>query len=89
MGKKPYNRTEKAKFEKHITPSPNAEKEEELVGKPWIPSTPGGTPLVHLASATEDEAWAALMDDAVGMPYDSKEAFETRGYTVDKWEMPK
>lgn len=50
----------------------------------WIPVTPGGTVCMWLESDTEDEAWAALMEDAGHMPYPNKEAFIERGYTVEE-----
>jgi hypothetical protein len=52
----------------------------------WIPSTPAGTPLGHLARKTEDEAWKALLKDAAHMPYKTKENFQKRGYTVDEYK---
>lgn len=52
----------------------------------YIPETPGGTPCTWLESATEDEAWAKLLEDAKHMPYKTREGFERRGYTVVRWE---
>jgi hypothetical protein len=52
----------------------------------WVPVTPAGSPLVHIAAATEDQAWENLMLDAVRMPYDDLQAFKERGYTVEYWE---
>ena len=51
----------------------------------FIPSTPGGTLLAHLESATEAQAWKALMKDAAHMPYPDKAAFIERGYTVSEY----
>ena len=48
----------------------------------YYPVTPGGTVCTWLESSTEDEAWDKLMVDAAHMPYEDKQAFITRGYTV-------
>jgi hypothetical protein len=53
----------------------------------WIPETPAGTVLTHLASKTEERAWAKLLKDAAHMPYKTKENFIKRGYKVLRWEM--
>lgn len=50
----------------------------------YLPFTPTGTPLTHLKSKTEDEAWKKLLKDAAHMPYKTKENFIKRGYTVEK-----
>jgi len=50
---------------------------------PYMPVTPAGTVLIHLKSATEQEAWDKLLIDAAHMPYVNKENFERRGYTVE------
>lgn len=81
MGKKIYHRQPQTPHESHETPKALPDEDVDLVGK-YVPITPGGTPLIHLAADTNEEAWSALMEDAVGMPYESKEEFETRGYTV-------
>jgi hypothetical protein len=52
----------------------------------WIPETPAGSVLVELAADTEAQAWANLLEDAAGMPYDGIEGFKARGYTVEEWE---
>lgn len=52
----------------------------------YVPSTPGGTMLLHLAGDTEEQAWKYLMAEASHMPYVDKEGFQQRGYTVDKME---
>jgi hypothetical protein len=51
----------------------------------WIPSTPGGSVLIHLAAGTEEQAWKNLLRDADHMPYKTMEAFKQRGYVVEKW----
>lgn len=48
----------------------------------YVPVTPGGTVCTWLESSTEDEAWEKLLEDASHMPYDGREGFEARGYTV-------
>ncbi len=52
----------------------------------YIPMTPGGSPLTHLKSRSEDEAWAKLMKEAAHMPYKNKAEFQARGYWVGKQE---
>ena len=55
----------------------------------YIPVTPAGTACTWLASETEDEAWEELLKDAAHMPYDGKQGFIERGYTVvfvEGWE---
>ena len=52
----------------------------------WVPVTPAGTIIMHLESDTEDEAWARLLEDAAHMPYDGKEGFIQRGYTVEEFK---
>lgn len=49
----------------------------------YVPITPGGTVCGWLISETEDKAWDALMEDAANMPYENKQAFIDRGYTVE------
>lgn len=51
----------------------------------FVPITPSGTSLPHLAGKTESEAWANLLKDAAHMPYKTVENFKKRGYTVEKW----
>lgn len=52
----------------------------------FVPVTPGGTICDWLESETEDEAWEALLKDAAHMPYNGKDGFEKRGYTVEEVE---
>ena len=52
----------------------------------WIPFTPAGTPLIDLQKDTEDEAWKALMSEAARMPYNNKQEFIEREYTVEEFE---
>jgi hypothetical protein len=51
----------------------------------YVPITPGDTPLIHLASSTEEQAWTRLLEDARHMPYPDKDAFQKRGYSVEFW----
>ena len=55
----------------------------------WVPVTPGGTVCIWLESNTEDEAWKKLLIDAAHMPYNDKQGFIDRGYTVEEFNMPK
>jgi hypothetical protein len=48
----------------------------------FIPCTPGGTMLFHLARATKEAAIKALMENASHMPYGTWENFEQRGYEI-------
>ena len=48
----------------------------------YIPATPAGTDLIHLAAETEAGAWENLLIDASHMPYKTKANFQKRGYTV-------
>lgn len=52
----------------------------------FVPYTPGGTPLMHLKSKTEEQAWQKLLQEAAHMPYKGKEGFQKRGYTVEQWK---
>ena len=52
----------------------------------YVPITPGGTVCFWLKSNTEEEAWNALLKDAAHMPYDGKQGFKDRGYTVAEME---
>ena len=52
----------------------------------WVPVTPGGSILMHLESNTKEEAWKKLLIDAAHMPYDGKQGFINRGYTVKEFE---
>jgi hypothetical protein len=51
--------------------------------KKFVPMTPGGTALMHLASPTEKAAWLKLLRDAAHMPYKTQANFKKRGYTVE------
>lgn len=57
-----------------------------MIKMTFIPVTPAGTPCIWLESSTEDEAWTALMKEAAHMPYKDKQAFITRGYTIEEFE---
>jgi hypothetical protein len=50
----------------------------------YVPFTPGGSCLMHLEAATEDEAWQNLLEDASHMPYQGKQGFYERGYRVER-----
>jgi len=50
----------------------------------FVPVTPGGTVVMSLESATEEEAWKKLLIDAAHMPYKTKVNFIKRGYTVEE-----
>ena len=50
----------------------------------YVPVTPGGTVVMWLEAATEDEAWNKLLIDAAHMPYNGKQGFINRGYTVEE-----
>lgn len=54
--------------------------------KRFIPFTPAGSCLMHLAAPSEKEAWENLLRDAAHMPYKTKERFQQRGYTVESWD---
>lgn len=51
----------------------------------YVPVTPAGSVLMHLESKTEEKAWNKLLKEAAHMPYDGKEGFIQRGYTVEKY----
>lgn len=53
----------------------------------YVPVTPGGTPVLHIAADTEEQAIANLLEDAAHMPYDGWPGFKARGYTIEKWEI--
>jgi hypothetical protein len=48
----------------------------------FVPLTPSGTVIHWLARKTEADAWAALLEDAVHMPYRGIAGFKSRGYRV-------
>jgi len=50
----------------------------------FYPVTPGGTLVDWLEADTEEEAWNKLLVDAAHMPYEGKEGFIERGYTVEE-----
>jgi len=52
----------------------------------YVPITPGGTIITHLARDTEEQAWNALIKEAAHMPYKTKENFIKRGYEVCMFE---
>ena len=54
----------------------------------YIPVTPAGSMCAHLESDTENEAWDKLLEDASHMPYDGKQGFIERGYTVEEFIDP-
>ena len=52
----------------------------------FVPVTPGGTPLPHLADISEAIAIKNLLKDAAHMPYKTWENFQKRGYTIEQWD---
>jgi hypothetical protein len=54
------------------------------MNKTYIPVTPGGSLCMNLESNSESEAWEKLMKEASHMPYQTKEDFQNRGYTVEE-----
>ena len=54
----------------------------------YVPCTPAGTPIMDLASKTEQEAWAKLLKAAAHMPYEGVQGFKARGYTIAHWKEP-
>lgn len=50
----------------------------------YVPVTPAGSALPHIAGKTESEAWSNLLKDAAHMPYKTIANFKARGYTVEK-----
>lgn len=48
----------------------------------WVPITPDGIVMVHLAATTEDAAWVKLLRDA---PYPSVSTLKARGYLVERF----
>lgn len=55
--------------------------------KKWfVPVTPAGTPIAHLASSTEQEAIKKLLIEASHMPYKTWDNFKKRGYTIKCWD---
>jgi len=48
----------------------------------FVPFTPGGSCLMHLAAKDEKTAWKKLLEEA---PYPSIPALKIRGYTVMKF----
>lgn len=66
----------------------------------YIPCTPGGTALIYsagslgwnltLASRSRNRAIWNVVADAAHMPYQqSWKVMQRRGYTIERWEMPK
>jgi hypothetical protein len=51
--------------------------------KKFVPLTPAGSALMHLAAPNEKAAWLKLMRDAAHMPYKTKVDFIKRGYRVE------
>lgn len=50
----------------------------------YVPVTPAGTYCDWLESDTEDEAWNKLLEDAAHMPYQGRQEFIDRGYTIEE-----
>lgn len=74
----------KFKFESHIRNINN--EVEAKPGKPgfYVPVTPAGSVLMHLESPTEELAWERLMIEGAHMPYETKQDWIDRGYTVEQ-----
>ncbi len=52
----------------------------------YVPVTPAGSAIMHLAAKSEKKAWKKLLKEAGHMPYDGKQGFLERGYTVCRLE---
>jgi len=52
---------------------------------PFVPITPGDSPIIELMSKSEDEVWAKILEATKGMLYKNKADLINRGYTVEKW----
>lgn len=64
----------------------------------WVPVTPAGTALMYGAAnrmgkvnmaRTREKAKRNLMEDAQHMPYRTWKDFVNRGYTIERWTMPR
>jgi hypothetical protein len=64
-----------------------SQNEENRVEVQWVPFTPGGSCLMHLAADTEEIAWTNLLHEAAHMPWKGKNGFLARGYTVERLEL--
>ncbi len=51
----------------------------------YVPFTPAGSCLAHLAGLSEKYVWDALLDELKSL-YPDKAALVKRGYTVEKWK---
>lgn len=64
---------------------------ENYIEKKWIPYTPGGSRLAHLAGNAEDETWQKLLEEMGKHDYTSKynsiEKLKSRGYSVELTEV--
>lgn len=50
----------------------------------FVPCTPAGSLLFHIAAPTRQQAIDNLLEDAAHMPYGTWENFEKRGYTIEE-----
>lgn len=48
----------------------------------WLPFTPGGSPLLKLASSSEASAWRNLFRNQKDLHYSGRTEFEKRGFSV-------
>lgn len=48
----------------------------------YLPMTPAGSPLMHLASSEYSAARDALLNEAAHMPYQGWAGFYERGYRI-------
>lgn len=64
----------------------------------YVPVTPAGTPLIYgggsrmgkvNAARTEAIAIKHIVEDAAHMPYGNWKNMQKRGYTIERWTMPK
>ena len=51
----------------------------------YVPTTPAGTPVIHIKAKTREQAIKNLLKDAEHMPYGTWENFEKRGYTIEEY----
>ena len=51
----------------------------------WIPFTPAGSCIAHLAAPSRKEAIRRLLIEASHMPYGTWENFQKRGYTIEEF----
>lgn len=52
----------------------------------YVPCTPAGTLLLHIAADSREKAIENLLDEAGHKPYEGWQGFEARGYTIEEFE---